>query len=226
MMYIFPRQFKLHNVFTSEVDRTQTAQKFQDYTLREIESQKQSQDAHLPKIPKRLRGATKHLVQRLQVRHGRCSYIELLRHYCPCSLDPRRGSSTPVHQESAGLATGSLTAPVRATQRHSRSHVRGTSRKTQSQRQLHFDSVVELACPKAHVSAFCQAALSKIIPGPFWGEGDTMVHNKKLVLRKLDHFVKLRRFETMSLHEIAQGFKVITLQRSAHELITNDHLDC
>ena len=53
-----------------------------------------------------------------------------------------------------------------------------------------------------------------------------MVHNKKLVLRKVDHFVKLRRFETMSLHEIAQGFKVITLQRSTHELITNDHIGC
>jgi telomerase reverse transcriptase len=33
MMYMFPRQFGLHNVFTSQVDHTQTAQKFQDYTL-------------------------------------------------------------------------------------------------------------------------------------------------------------------------------------------------
>ena len=91
--------------------------------------------------------------------------------------------------------------------------MKGTFRKTQSQSPLHFDSVTELACPRAYVSAFCQAVLSKIIPDGFWGEGDTMKHNKKLVLRKVDHFIKLRRFETMSLHEIVQGFKVISFTK-------------
>jgi telomerase reverse transcriptase len=92
MLYMFPRQFGLHNVFTSQVDHTQTAQKFQDYTLREeeltrkfcatIEGARQFK-AH---IPKRLRGLPLHLVERLQVMHARCSYTKLLDHYCPVRL--------------------------------------------------------------------------------------------------------------------------------------------
>ena len=99
MMYMFPRQFGLHNVFTSNVDHSQTAQKFQDYTLREEEITKkfivtdeggQRLKAHMPK---RLRGEPKRLVQRLQVLHDRCSYSKLLEHYCPVgSL-----SSGPLH---------------------------------------------------------------------------------------------------------------------------------
>lgn len=89
MMYMFPRQFGLHNVFTSQVDHTQTAQKFQDYTLREEEITRkfctsgegtQHFKAH---IPKRLRGPPQHLVERLRVFHDRCSYAKLLEHYCP-----------------------------------------------------------------------------------------------------------------------------------------------
>jgi len=89
MVYMFPRQFGLHNVFTSQVDHTQTAQKFQDYTLREEEITRklctasngtQQFKAH---IPKRLRGLPQHLVERLQVLHDRCSYSKLLEHYCP-----------------------------------------------------------------------------------------------------------------------------------------------
>ncbi|OIW34484.1 hypothetical protein CONLIGDRAFT_587925, partial [Coniochaeta ligniaria NRRL 30616] len=94
MMYMFPRQFGLHNVFTSQVDHTQTAQKFQDYTLREEEITRkfctagegtQQFKAH---IPKRLRGLPQYLVERLQVLHDRCSYSKLLEHYCPVHLLP------------------------------------------------------------------------------------------------------------------------------------------
>lgn len=89
MMYIFPRQFALHNVFTSHVDPMQTAQRFQDYTLREEEIVRNFRksdgctevlDVH---VPKRLRGKLEYLVQRLQTLHARCSYAALLQHYCP-----------------------------------------------------------------------------------------------------------------------------------------------
>jgi telomerase reverse transcriptase len=95
MLYMFPRQFGLHNVFTSPVDRKQTAQKFQDYTLREEEiaakfgkKPKDDKDGDGKKapniyVPKRLKGKAQHLVQRLQVLHGRCAYSEMIRHYCP-----------------------------------------------------------------------------------------------------------------------------------------------
>ncbi len=82
-MYMFPRQFGLHNVFTSAVDKSKTAQKFQDYTLREQEIVNKF-GADVPiNIPKRLRGSPKHLVERLQILHKRCSYSQLLQYYCP-----------------------------------------------------------------------------------------------------------------------------------------------
>lgn len=93
MKYMFPRQFGLHNVFTSSVDARETVQPFKDYTLREQEialhqRQKQVKNSSLtgsPKVrlPKRLRGQAVALVKKLQKLHSRCSYTELLKHYCP-----------------------------------------------------------------------------------------------------------------------------------------------
>lgn len=95
MMYMFPRQFGLHNAFTSHVDSTQTAQKFQDYTLREGEILKKFRKKEGcinvldVWIPKRLRGTPEQLVRRLQTLHARCSYVELLLHHCPVRMWPQ-----------------------------------------------------------------------------------------------------------------------------------------
>lgn len=92
MKYIFPRQFGLHNVFTSQVDQRQTVQPFKDYTLREEEIthseelERAKRQQQLPKVPKRLRGCPFQLVKKLQKRNRNCSYTELLRHYCPIEV--------------------------------------------------------------------------------------------------------------------------------------------
>lgn len=103
MKYIFPRQFGLHNVFTSTVDSRETVQPFKDYTLREQEiafaaRQKQAkvgmaaanEGQSKDKLPKRLRGLPVELVKKMQKRHARCPYHELLKHYCPVDV----GTST------------------------------------------------------------------------------------------------------------------------------------
>lgn len=212
MMYIFPRQFRLHNVFTSEVDRTRTSQKFQDYTLREEEIVSIMQPGRdTPKIPKRLRGAARELVERLRVRHGRCSYGELLRHYCPSPLQPQRKSrgNVSLTRESVYHSQSRNSNQAQNSLSQGRSRSRKQIRKCpQLNVTLQYDNITDLSCPMAKVSAFCQSVLSSLIPDGFWGEGDTMQHNKALVLSKVDRFIKMRRFETMSLHEITQGFKV------------------
>lgn len=212
MMYIFPRQFDLHNVFTSAIDANQTAQKFHDYTLREDEIAKKMRaskgfpEKSLPKLPKRLRGSTRDLVQRLQILHARCSYFELLRHYCPTFLDGSHGRKKQT--ETLDSSTNPVPLPDRATQA-TESQAKRRARRYHADTSVlpEYKSVVELACPVACVSAFCQAALSKIIPDNFWGS-EKNCHNKIVFLRKVDHFIKLRRFEMISLHEIAQDFKV------------------
>lgn len=75
---------------------------------------------------------------------------------------------------------------------------------------LKLSSATELATPISQVSAFCQAVLWKIIPHEFWGHGDVQTHNRGKLLKTVDRFIKLRRFETMSLHDVMQGLKVGT----------------
>jgi hypothetical protein len=72
---------------------------FKDYTLRDKEIHqimsralgKKATDAEemrkwKSRVPKRLRGATVALVDRLRTLNHRCSYTELLRHYCPVKV--------------------------------------------------------------------------------------------------------------------------------------------
>lgn len=75
-------------------------------------------------------------------------------------------------------------------------------------------SIFDLATPPAKISAFCQAVLKKIIPNGFWGSGDVARHNESIFLGKIDHFILLRRFEGMSLHEVMQGIKVSVIDTS------------
>ncbi|OHE97841.1 telomerase reverse transcriptase [Colletotrichum orchidophilum] len=220
MMYIFPRQFRLHNVFTSKVDHSKTSQKFADYTLREDEISATFKGRNI-KLPKRLRADTKRLVQRLQLLHGRCAYAELLRHYCPSAIDlkARKPVSKKPVKQSKRLCPSQ--APGRDNNQPVTSYGLPSS-STQSRHRLHkptasplitkFDAVTDLATPAAHVSAFCQAVLAKLIPDEMWGTGEDRIHNKSQILRKVDHFVKLRRFEAMSLSELADGLRTTSME--------------
>ncbi|KAF4468417.1 telomerase reverse transcriptase, partial [Fusarium albosuccineum] len=203
------------------VDTSKTAQKFQDYTLREEEiapafQPKTGQTAvQTPKIPKRLRGDAEQLVERLQVRHGRCSYIELLKYYCPCVFDKPSRSRKPRTKKDA--ITPHMTRhnqPSMTVSHHKAGPFHKHSGKpsaTQVPNLPHYKSLVDLAAPASQVSTFCQAVLSKIIPHKFWGGEEVQKHNESVVMQRVDHFIKLRRFETMPLHEISQNLKVTNI---------------
>lgn len=72
-------------------------------------------------------------------------------------------------------------------------------------------SIFDFATPAADVSTFCQAVLSNVIPNEFWGS--TEDRNKELLMRNVDRFVTMRRFESLSLHEVVQGIKVTERSR-------------
>lgn len=162
MKYIFPRHFGLHNVFTSKVDSRETTQPFKDYTLREKEITGTSN-----KLPKRLRGLCFDMIQQLQRRHYRCSYVELLRHYCP----------TENPEESEGR------------------------------------SITDMATEYAHVSAFSRAVLRSLIPKSFFGipESDDALHNERHLGAFVDKFIRLRKYESLTLHDLLQGFKISSM---------------
>jgi telomerase reverse transcriptase len=71
-------------------------------------------------------------------------------------------------------------------------------------------SMVDYATSPSQVSAFCRAVVTRLIPHGFWGSGETQAHNEKIFYRNVDRFITLRRFESLSLHEVAQGTKVAT----------------
>lgn len=69
-------------------------------------------------------------------------------------------------------------------------------------------SLTDYATPASSVSAFCRAVLRKLIPPRFFGEGEIGAWNRNLVMNHADSFIKLRRFESLSLHEVCKGLKV------------------
>ncbi|KAL2259032.1 hypothetical protein VTK26DRAFT_7436 [Humicola hyalothermophila] len=209
MMYIFPRQFGLHNVFTSTVDRRQTAQKFQDYTLREEEIAAKfpkvgTEEKPTFRVPKRLRGTAVQLVRRLQVLHKRCAYVEMLQHYCPL---PGQTETRQV-ASSQGPSTKTTLSSSKASSKAGKSRKKSRP-PSDSLNDVQFTALADLATPVSSVSAFCQKVVSKVIPDDFWGQDpSSQEHNKACFLKKVHHFVRLRRFESMCLHEVMQGMRI------------------
>ena len=95
MKYIFPRQFYLQNVYTSDDTHPYDfkSSMFREKEIAQLEEQRQprrpeneSADADADadasiKVPKRLRGITE-LIWKLRNRNAHCCYGELLGYYC------------------------------------------------------------------------------------------------------------------------------------------------
>lgn len=190
MKYIFPRQFGLHNVFTSDIDPKDTAQPFKDYTLREQEikraNSKSQRGASGSSLPKRLRGESHALITRLMINQARCPYSTLLEYYCP--------------------------SPIHGTHNGDNSVVDG--------------ECMTMTTPLTQVSAFCRAVISRVFPTRLWGEGEARVANKARMMYQIDRFVRLRRYETITLHEVLQEFKVTISYTKLHIQHTNICTDC
>lgn len=67
---------------------------------------------------------------------------------------------------------------------------------------------IDSATTSANVSAFVRAVISRLIPHELWGTGPEGIENERLIMRSVNRFVILRRFEGLTLHEVLQGLKV------------------
>src|SRR5947207_958559 len=70
------------------------------------------------------------------------------------------------------------------------------------------ENTLSFATPAAAVSAFCRAVLAKILPSEFFGDVATAPVNIKVLHRNIDKFIHLRRFESLTLHDVSQGLMV------------------
>lgn len=68
--------------------------------------------------------------------------------------------------------------------------------------------LLDYATPTSSVSAFCRATLRKLIPREFFGEGEDGISNQKGLMVQVDRFIRISRFESLSLHEVCNGVKV------------------
>jgi telomerase reverse transcriptase len=213
MKYMFPWQFGLHNIFTGIVDKTETAQEFKDYTLREHEIKYKERQtvgkvganrAKGPKIPKRLRGEAFMMVEEVRKRHSRCSYTQLLRHHCPVhrneycapSLSAAAESQQSLGHFKTQLSSSNSTLALTAGQQE----VLGRANAG--------DSILTYATPSSHVSAFCRAVIRTVLPGNALGKGADGGHNLVILLGQVDRFVRMRKYESLSLHEVFQNLRI------------------
>ncbi|MCJ1391128.1 hypothetical protein MMC18_003990 [Xylographa bjoerkii] len=179
MKHIFPRQFGLHNVFTSLVDGRETSQLFKDYTLREEEIALAARRGH-PKLGNGFNRSNARIPRRL-----RGSLIDL-------SID---GRAVRKHRKRCNRRSGS---EFRGNPMEKRASGEETSK----------TSLTGAATPAEQVSAFCRAVLLRIVPFDLWGEGQNGEENKSTILHHVNQFIFLRQFENMNLHSVSQKLKI------------------
>jgi telomerase reverse transcriptase len=210
MKYVFPRQFGLHNVFTSDIDLKSGTQGFQDYTLREIEinghGKRKQGDLKPESLPKRLRGGAQDLVGKMQRNNKNCPYAQLLRYYTVQNqhvgpdVGPDVEISTPDRSmQSAAKTQVTMSDPTKTMT--TTGSIRAAAKASRG-------SIMQYATPAARVSAVCQAVLRRVLPRDAFGNGPEGASNWDVFLRSVDHFIKKRRNETLNLHVMVQGIKI------------------
>lgn len=212
MKYIFPRQFGLHNVFTSDIDKRETAQPFKDYTMRDAEIAvnrrfaRVSRLGKVEKLPRRLRGPVLNFVRTIQRLHSRCPYTQLLRHYCPILV------AEDDHKLSLPLQIAQLSEKQKDRDRPTSicSNQTGIQRFPKTVNSTN-SSIHSFATPAASVSAFCKAVFRRVLPRESLGIGAGGCQNWKNFLECVDTFVRMRRAESLSLHQAMQGLKIVCI---------------
>ena len=69
-------------------------------------------------------------------------------------------------------------------------------------------SIMRFATSSSQVSAFYRSVIAKVFPGRLWGEGEIGAANKAHIMQQIDRFIKLGRYESLMLHEVAHSIKV------------------
>ncbi|OQE32998.1 hypothetical protein PENFLA_c001G08043 [Penicillium flavigenum] len=234
MKYIFPRQFGLLSVFTLNSDGRNIMDDSKRFMFRESEISHLEEEKRLQQPQPEIEFADADH-DKLRNRNAQCPYGELLRHYCPTEQTgpSRLGALASTPDAKKSESTSSLQSAFVTQVRIVQPSPSGSSAQTSCEvSRLEPHTTVDASCeidskepasrkapvnltdyatPASSVSAFCRAVIQKLIPRQFWGAGPDGISNVKLVLRDVDRFIKLRRFESLSLHEVCKGIKITSI---------------
>ena len=86
---------------------------------------------------------------------------------------------------------------------------------------LRKSDLVDAANQASQVSAYCRAVISNVFPRDTWGVGLDGEINLRTILRNIDVFISLRRFESLSLHAVCQNLKVRAITRFYQQGLTS-----
>ncbi|KAG6908673.1 hypothetical protein DXG01_003687 [Tephrocybe rancida] len=200
--YVFPRQYGLDSPFlfsSSKKDAFRTP----EYLDREAEIK-----ALGPcKTPRRLKEIIP-LLQSIIWRHSKCGYKPMRDKVCPMKLKNTEGklldtsvilecvseqsillSQPPLNLGNSSIdSEGNSILPFGLTQaeRHAKSKPR----------------FADLACSFVEVFRYVVLITKAVIPKAFWGNES----NFEVILKYVKEFIHCRRFETVTLHHVVQGF--------------------
>ncbi|BGP25246.1 Telomerase reverse transcriptase [Rhodotorula toruloides] len=199
--YIFPRQFGLHNAFTSPKPRT-SLEVLPDYLDRELEIKKLGSS----KTPSRLKIVLPHL-ERLALLSRRCNLRKVLDKRClskvnhkSLSQDERSAVLELMGEMRTQVSRGEVSVDISHTSLvipHGRTQANEQARSK--------PKLAEFACSLHEVDLYVQEVVREVIPKAFWGSDQ----NFKLVQKHISSFLALRRHETTSLHALLQGMVVL-----------------
>ncbi|KAL0953283.1 hypothetical protein HGRIS_004533 [Hohenbuehelia grisea] len=203
--YVFPRQFGLSSVHrVHRQGGTFERYKPPNFTDREAEIK-----THGPcKTPKRVKSSLP-ILERMIWKHSKCGYKPLRDKLCP-SKAVRTGEKdidSSVILEM--LSEDSSQADLRTQRSYANLSIDSTGQRIQpdglSQAERHTKHkprFAEFACSYTEVYRFVVVVTKFVIPKAFWGSQA----NFKLVMRHVKEFIVSRRYESLSLHYILQGF--------------------
>jgi telomerase reverse transcriptase len=108
-----------------------------------------------------------------------------------------------------------LSGPHSATQSE-RDEAMASSRRNPTLAAKQKPCLTDYATPASFVSAFCRATLQRLIPRAFFGVGEGGASNQRIVMEQVDRFIRMSRFESLSLHEVCRDLQVCSV-RAPHE---------
>lgn len=87
-------------------------------------------------------------------------------------------------------------------------------------------TLTDYATPASSVSAFCRAVLRKLVPPLFFGTGHHGLANQRSIFKQVDRFIRMRRFESLNLHEVSQGIKTTSIPWLEPPKLTSESSRC
>ncbi|EUC61459.1 telomerase reverse transcriptase [Rhizoctonia solani AG-3 Rhs1AP] len=205
--YMFPLQYRLHNVFTCTLHYWENGGRLRDYRDREVEIKERGSC----KTPKRLK-AILPLIQSLIRRHRRFNYQPMFNTFdvqvdVSTLSDLDQSKILEIMSEYSHSVASSYMLSQMPDKSFQISHPNLVLPHGASQAALEVKlkpRFVELACSHHEVLRYVKTVVDEVIPHAFWGSST----NRKVIDEHINTIVTQRRFETMTLHQLVQKLRI------------------